>query len=192
MGDERGRCFWLALRKGDRQRRRGRFLMDLINPKLRPLDELVRERETLRAEGARVVMTNGCFDLLHAGHLYFLQNARRLGDRLFIALNSDRSVRALKGPLRPVQAEIHRAYALAALACVDRIVIFDEPDLVKEISALRPDVYTKAGDYTLEKLHAGERAALQAGGARIEFLPFLPGFSTTDLIRRITHAGGLG
>ena len=163
--------------------------MKLDNPKLRNLEHTVTQRQKLRAAGRRVVLTNGVFDLLHTGHLYYLQQARQLGDALIVALNSDASVRALKGPARPVQAEQERAYALAALACVDGIVIFGEPRLTAEIRAVRPDVYCKAGDYTLDKLDAGERAALQEVGAEIKFLPFLPGFSTTNLIARIKAAG---
>ena len=136
-------------------------------------------------------MTNGCFDLLHTGHIYFLQHARRLGDRLLVALNSDLSVKALKGPRRPVQTEMERAYAIAALECVDYVVIFSHPNLATEIAALRPDVYTKAGDYDLTKLHAGEKAALDKVGAKIQFLPFLDGFSTTSLIGTIMRAGGI-
>ncbi len=163
--------------------------MKLDNPKLRNLEHSVTQRRKLQAGGRRVVLTNGVFDLLHTGHLYFLQQARQLGDALFVALNSDASVRALKGPLRPVQSEEERAYALAALACVDGVVVFHEPRLTPEIRALQPDVYCKAGDYTLEKLDAGERAALQEVGAEIKFVPFLPGFSTTELIARIKAAG---
>ena len=162
--------------------------LPLANPKLMSLDDAVAAREQLRAAGRRVVLTNGGFDLLHTGHLYYLQKARCLGDALFVALNSDASVKALKGPLRPVQTEAERAYALAALACVDGVVIFREPRLAKEILALRPDVYAKAGDYTLEKLEATERAALQKVESRIEFLPFLAGFSTTALIAKIKAA----
>lgn len=163
--------------------------MTLDNPKLAVLPEIVARRERWRAEGRRVVLTNGVFDLLHTGHLYYLQKARALGDILVVALNADASVRALKGPTRPVQSEEQRAYALGALACVDAIVIFREPRLTAEIRALRPDIYTKAGDYTLEKLDPGERGALESVGARIEFMPFLPGFSTTQLIARIKAAG---
>ena len=134
-------------------------------------------------------MTNGVFDLLHTGHLFYLQQARALGDALAIALNADASVRALKGPARPVQNEVERAYALGALACVDAIVIFREPRLTAEIRALRPDVYCKAGDYTLAKLDPNERAALEEVGAKITFMPFLPGFSTTTLIEKIKAAG---
>lgn len=146
-------------------------------------------RLQLRAAGKKVVLTNGVFDLLHTGHLYYLQQARARGDALFIALNADASVKQLKGPLRPVQSELERAYALAALSCVDAVVIFREKRLTAEIRALQPDLYVKAGDYTLEKLDPDERAALQAVGAQIEFLPFLPGFSTTTLIAKIKAAG---
>jgi rfaE bifunctional protein nucleotidyltransferase chain/domain len=161
----------------------------LDNPKLLSLPDAVAQRARWREAGRRVVLTNGVFDLLHTGHLFYLQQARALGDVLLIALNADASVRVLKGPTRPVQSEEQRAYALGALACVDAVVIFREPRLTAEIRALRPDVYCKAGDYTLEKLNAEERAALQDVGARIEFMPFLPGFSTTQLIARIKAAG---
>lgn len=165
--------------------------MTLDNPKLLPLDRAVAWREQQRRAGRRVVLTNGVFDLLHTGHLYYLQKARALGDALIIALNADASVRALKGPSRPVQNEVQRAYALAALACVDAVTIFRAPRLTAEIRALQPEVYTKAGDYTLEKLNPEERAALEAVGARIEFMPFLSGFSTTELIARIKAAGDI-
>ena len=163
--------------------------MDLDNPKLYSLEQAVAWRAQLRQAGRRLVLTNGVFDLLHTGHLYYLQQARALGDALAIALNADASVRALKGPMRPIQDEAQRAYALGALACVDAVTIFRTPRLDAEIRALQPDVYCKAGDYTLDKLDPTERAALQAVGARIEFLPFLPGFSTTQLIARIRAAG---
>ncbi len=162
---------------------------DLENPKLVAIDVAVERRMALRAAGKKVVLTNGVFDLLHTGHLFYLQKARALGDALFIALNGDVSVRALKGPLRPVQSEEQRAYALAALACVDAVFFFNTPRLDTEIRALQPDVYCKAGDYTLEKLDPGERVALQGFGSRIEFMPFLAGFSTTALIAKIKAAG---
>ena len=162
----------------------------LPNPKLfASLDAAVAARESLRAAGKRVVLTNGVFDLLHTGHLYYLEKARGFGDALFIALNGDASVRQLKGPFRPVQAEEHRAYALAATWFVDGIVVFQNKRLTAEILALKPDVYCKAGDYTLEKLDPDERAALEKCGTEIRFLPFLPGFSTTNLIAKIKAAG---
>jgi rfaE bifunctional protein nucleotidyltransferase chain/domain len=161
----------------------------LPNPKLFSLTVAVGRRVMLREQGKRVAITNGVFDLLHTGHLFYLQQARALADALFVVLNADESVKQLKGPLRPVQTEAERAYALAALACVDGVVIFRQKRLTAEIRALRPDVYVKAGDYTLEKLDPGERAALEEVGARIEFMPFLAGFSTTALIAKIKAAG---
>ena len=161
----------------------------LENPKLFTFAAAVAHRAALRAAGKKVVLTNGVFDLLHTGHLYYLQQARAQGDALVVALNADASVRALKGPLRPIQAEEQRAYALGALTCVDAVFIFSTPRLDAEIRTLAPDVYCKAGDYTLEKLDPGERFALESVGARIEFMPFLTGFSTTALIARIKAAG---
>lgn len=163
--------------------------VELPNPKLYSLPVAVGRRAQLRQAGRRLVLTNGVFDLLHTGHLYYLQKARALGDALFIALNADESVKQLKGPLRPVQSELERAYALAALECVDGVFIFREKRLTKEIIALEPDLYTKAGDYTLDKLDPDERGALQKVGAQIEFMPFLAGFSTTALIAKIKAAG---
>ena len=167
--------------------------MPLANPKLLSLRQAVLARRRLRRAGGRLVLTNGVFDLLHPGHTSYLARARRLAGRkgrLFVALNSDRSVRQLKGPRRPVLDEKARAYNLAQLQAVDGIVIFRRQRLAQEIRALAPDVYVKAGDYSLATLDVGERAALQQVKAKIRFLPFLPGFSTTALIRRIRAAGG--
>lgn len=163
----------------------------LNNLKLKSLAEAVAWRGHLRQAGKVLVLTNGVFDLLHTGHLHYLQEARRLGGALLVAINADESVRQLKGPARPIQGELERAYALAALECVDAVVIFSGKRLDAEIRALRPDVYTKAGDYTLEKLDAGERTALSEIGAKIVFMPFLPGFSTTALIAKIKAAGAI-
>ena len=165
--------------------------MRLENAKWRTLSETVLWRESLRQAGQRVVLTNGCFDMLHPGHLFFLQEARALGDALMVAINSDASVKALKGPHRPIFSVEERAYALAALHCVDAIVSFETPRLDAEIRSLKPDLYAKAGDYTLETLDMGERAALDAVGAAIRFRPFLEGFSTTSLIKKIQRAGSL-
>ncbi len=162
----------------------------LKNPKLRSLDEAVAHREALRAEGKRVVLTNGCFDLLHTGHVYYLRKAAALGDALFIALNGDASVVALKGPTRPVQNAQERAYLLGALDFVDTLLVFDTPRLTAEIEALQPDIYAKAGDYTLDTLNPEERGALEKVGADIQFLPFLEGYSTTSLIAKIAKAAG--
>ena len=142
--------------------------------------------------GKTVVLTNGVFDLLHPGHLYYLRKAAELGGALFIAINGDASVKALKGPARPVQTAEERAYALGALEFVDTLLVFDTPRLDGEIRALRPDVYAKAGDYSLDKLDPGERQALEEVGARIEFLPFLAGYSTTGLLKKIAAAAKAG
>ena len=159
--------------------------------KLLTLEAACTQRVELARQGKQVVLTNGCFDLLHAGHLYFLQEARALGDVLFVAINSDESVRCLKGPDRPVQSEKERAYALSALECTFTLFIFHHPRLADEIKLLRPDIYAKAGDYNMERLDVREREALEACNTRIVFLPFLEGFSTSGLIKRIWHAGGL-
>jgi len=157
-----------------------------------PLTRAVAIRKRLARAGGTFVLTNGVFDLLHPGHAAYLEEARRLAGprgKLFVALNSDRSVRALKGPRRPIMDERSRAYTLSQLRSVDGIVVFRGKRLTREIAALRPDVYCKAGDYTLGSLDPSERAALEEAGAKIVFLPFVRGFSTTKLIRRIKAAG---
>ncbi len=158
------------------------------NPKLMTLPEAVARRAALRAAGKRLVLTNGCFDLVHCGHLYYLREAAKLGDELWVGLNGAESVRALKGPTRPVQGDLERAYALGATDFVTGLFLFHTPRLDAEIRALSPDVYAKAGDYTIETLDKDERDALQNCGAEIRFLPFLPGFSTTALIAKIAAA----
>ncbi len=145
-------------------------------------------REALRTEGKRVVLTNGCFDLLHTGHLAFLSSAAKLGDALFIGLNSDTSVRVLKGPTRPVQTLEERACLLGYLNFVDTLFVFETPRLTKEIELLKPDVYAKAGDYSLETLNPEERQALEKAGTVIHFVPFINGYSTTSLIAKIADA----
>jgi len=155
------------------------------------LKRAVAIRKRLARNGGTFVLTNGVFDLLHPGHASFLEAARRLAGRkgkLFVVLNSDRSTRALKGPRRPILDEGSRAYTLAHLRSVDGIVIFRGARLAREIAALKPDVYCKAGDYALAKLDPSERAALEKSGSKFVFLPLLPGFSTTRLVRRITAA----
>ena len=162
------------------------------NPRLVSLRRAVAIRRGAARAGGAFVLTNGVFDLLHPGHVSYLEAARRLAGRkgkLFVALNSDASVRRLKGPRRPVMDEAARAYTLGQLRSVDGIVIFRARRLAREIAALKPDIYCKAGDYTLAKLDPAERAALEAAGSKIVFLPFLRGFSTTKLIRRLGAAG---
>ncbi len=149
------------------------------------LDEAVSRRNDLRREGKSMVLTNGCFDLLHAGHLFLLDKTSDLADELWVAVNSDSSARALKGPSRPLQKERERAYALLCLEFVDVVLLFNGERLDEEIRALSPDTYAKGGDYTLDTINVDERAALDSVGTEIHFVPFLDGYGTTDLIRRI-------
>lgn len=153
--------------------------------KLVTAEMLKIERERMAAGGQLLVMTNGCFDLLHVGHVRYLAQARALGDALVVALNGDASVRALKGDSRPINTEIDRAEVLAALACVDFVVIFQEVRVDALLREVRPMVYAKGGDYTIESLDADERQALLEVGSEIQILPLVPGHSTTDKIRRM-------
>ena len=139
----------------------------------------------MRAQGRKLVLTNGCFDLLHAGHVRYLQAARALGDALVVAINGDDSVRALKGEGRPLNTERDRAEVVAALECVDYVVIFPEVRVTRLIEKVRPAIYVKGGDYTPATLHPEERAALDKIGAEIRILPFEPGHSTSGLIERM-------
>lgn len=143
---------------------------------------LCRIRDELDGRGEKLVLTNGCFDLLHVGHVRYLQAARELGFALAVAINGDASVRALKGPTRPVNPEHDRAEVLAALACVDFVTVFKEVRLTGLIRTLRPHIYAKGGDYTPDSLFGGEREALQAVGADIRILPLVPGRSTTNIL----------
>jgi len=152
------------------------------------LEAAQRWREDLRRADRKLVVTNGCFDIMHRGHAAYLREARMLGDALLVLINSDASVKKLKGEKRPVVSEADRAYMLCALSSVDRVVIFDCLRCDRELAAIAPDVYVKGGDYTLEKLDPTERAALEKAGTKIVFKPFIPGFSTTALIRRILDA----
>lgn len=145
-------------------------------------EELVRRVALWKANGDRVAFTNGCFDLLHIGHITVLEQARRFGDRVIVAINSDASVRGLKGPGRPVVGERERARVLAALAAVDAVVIFGEPTPLEVIVASRPDVIVKGGDYTVETV-VGTSEVLAWGG-QVKIVPLIEGFSTTRLIAK--------
>ena len=150
--------------------------------------EYIKEAcDTVRADGATIVFTNGCFDILHAGHVRYLTAAAELGDFLIIGLNSDASVRRLKGEGRPIVSEADRAEVLEALRAVDIVTIFDEPTAEELIRLVRPDVYVKGGDYSLDKLP--EAKIVQELGGRVELIPFVEGHSTTNVIERI-KAGG--
>ncbi|HEX8068893.1 MAG TPA: D-glycero-beta-D-manno-heptose 1-phosphate adenylyltransferase [Pyrinomonadaceae bacterium] len=145
-------------------------------------------RARLRAAGRRLVFTNGCFDLLHVGHVRYLAAARALGDALLVAINSDRAVRALKGAGRPVMNERERAEVLAALASVDYVTVFDALSPRALIAQLLPDVLVKGGDYALDEIHG--RAEVEAAGGCVHALPFIAGASTTEIIRRLKEAEG--
>jgi len=151
--------------------------------KLLKIDSLVDDRERLRREGKRVVFTNGCFDLLHPGHIRYLAEARALGDALIVGLNSDRSVRALKGEGRPILDESERAEVIAALAAVDYVVVFDEDTPQELIARLLPDVLVKGGDWPLDQIVGREE--VEAAGGKVISLPYIEGSSTSDIIQRI-------
>jgi len=136
-----------------------------------------------RYPGKNIVLTNGCFDLLHVGHVRYLRAAKKLGDVLVVGLNGDASVRELKGPNRPINSEGDRAELLSALQMVDQVIIFPEKRATRLIKELRPEIYAKGGDYTVESLDREELSALKEVGTRVEILPLIPGKSTTNLIQ---------
>jgi D-glycero-beta-D-manno-heptose 1-phosphate adenylyltransferase len=146
-------------------------------------DEMLGERQRLRAAGRRLVFTNGVFDLLHVGHVRYLAQARELGDALLVAINSDRTVHELKGPDRPVFDESERAEILAALRHVDYVTVFDDVSPRSLIAKLLPDVLVKGGDYQLDEIHGREE--VEAAGGKVISLPFVDGASTTALIERM-------
>jgi rfaE bifunctional protein nucleotidyltransferase chain/domain len=146
-------------------------------------DELRAERGRLRAAGKRLVFTNGCFDILHVGHVRYLAAARSLGDALLVAINSDASVRELKGAGRPVMNESERAEMLAALAAVNYVTVFEENSPRRLIAEVLPDVLVKGGDYRPEEIHGREE--VEAAGGRVLALPFVEGASTTSIIERV-------
>jgi len=150
-------------------------------------DKLPEWRAAMRARGKRLVVTNGCFDLLHAGHVSYLESARNQGDALLLGLNGDESVRQLKGPTRPINPETDRAIVIAALESVDGVCIFPERTATRFLAAAQPDIYVKGGDYTLDTLDRDERHAVESAGGRIVIIPFLPGKSTTATLQKIAR-----
>ena len=157
-------------------------------PKILALEELLALREDWALQGKVVVWTNGCFDLLHAGHARSFRDAKALGDILIVGLNSDESVRRLKGPLRPVVCEEDRAELVAALGVVDYVTIFNDTDPVQAIRTLRPDIHCKGEDYADGRRPIPEREVVLGYGGEIRFLPLREGRSTSNLIARITAA----
>ena len=154
-----------------------------MKAKILSIEQMLAERERMRAAGARLVFTNGVFDLLHVGHVRYIAQARTLGDALVVAVNSDRSVRQLKGPERPVFSQDERVEILAALRNVDYVVIFDNVSPRSLISQLLPDVLVKGGDYRLDQIDGREE--VEAAGGTVITLPFVDGSSTTSLIQRM-------
>jgi D-glycero-beta-D-manno-heptose 1-phosphate adenylyltransferase len=156
-----------------------------LREKIVPYEQLAEWRQRARAVGKKVVVTNGCFDLLHAGHVVYLAAAREQGDLLLVGLNTDASVRELKGAGRPVNSESDRALVLAALQCVDAVCIFSERTAMRFLSIAQPDVYAKGGDYTIDTINQEERRLVESIGGRIVVLPGMPARSTSGLIERI-------
>lgn len=155
-----------------------------MREKVTSTDRLIPVLQQAREREQRIVFTNGCFDLLHIGHTRYLQAARALGDLLVVGVNSDASVRALeKAPGRPIVPETQRAEVLASLACVDYVVIFSEPDPLRLITALQPDVLVKGGDWPLDRVVG--RDVVERRGGTVKTIPLVPGMSTTGLIQRI-------
>jgi rfaE bifunctional protein nucleotidyltransferase chain/domain len=154
------------------------------NSKLFSLEEATKIRNQPRSRA--IVLTNGCFDLLHAGHVFSLQQAAKFGE-LWIALNGDESIRQLKGPSRPIVGERERAYMLAALECVSGVFIFTNQRLIRELEIFYPDIYVKSMDYNFETLDAEERLVLQKIGADVKFVQTLPHCSTTALVEKIQN-----
>ena len=161
--------------------------MEEYRKKIKDLSDLKKEIEAHKAQGKRIVFTNGCFDLLHPGHTRYLCAARNLGDYLVVAVNTDRSVKAIKGEHRPIQSQDERTELLAALSFVDAVVLFDEDNPLKVIRHLLPDVLVKGGDWTEDEI-IGADEVKKAGGL-VKSLPFVTGYSTTTIIEKIKRQG---
>lgn len=156
--------------------------------KILTVETLPAWRDALRKAGRKLVVTNGCFDVLHLGHATYLEAARKQGGALLVGVNSDGAVRELKGPGRPVNAEADRAALVAALASVDAVYIFPELRATRFIARAQPDIYVKGGDYAVESIPQEERRAAEEIGATIIFLPLVPGKSTTAILQKIERA----
>ncbi|MGO8763659.1 MAG: adenylyltransferase/cytidyltransferase family protein [Limisphaerales bacterium] len=154
--------------------------------KIISLEKLSAWRQPFRASGKKLVVTNGCFDILHVGHITYLEKARGFGDALLVGVNGDEAVRELKGRGRPVNSEDDRAAILAALECVSAVCIFPGKTATGFLAKAQPDIYVKGGDYALDSLNQDERRAVEGSGGRIEIIPFVPGKSTTALLEKIS------
>ena len=159
-----------------------------MSGKLKTLEELKGIAAEARTAGKKVVFTNGCFDLLHPGHIHVLREAKACGDLLIAAINSDKSVKQIKGSTRPVLPQSDRSELLAALEMVDYVVLFDEPNPYELISAIRPDVLVKGGDWSSDRIVGAE--VVEKAGGRVAVIPYIKGFSTTQIIERIKNLDG--
>jgi len=159
-----------------------------VREKIKARDELKNILQGLKRREKRIVFTNGCFDILHIGHIRCLEEAKKRGDILIVALNSDRSIRSIKGPFRPFTPEAERAEVLSALACVDYVVIFDEPDPLELISSLKPNILVKGGDWTPETTIG--REVVEGTGGKVVIIPQIQGVSTSAIVDRIVRKGG--
>jgi D-glycero-beta-D-manno-heptose 1-phosphate adenylyltransferase len=157
--------------------------MENYRLKIKTLPDAKKEIDVFKKMGKKIVFTNGCFDILHVGHARYLYEAKGLGDYLIVAVNSDRSVKAIKGPERPVNKQNDRAEMLAALGCVDGIIIFDEETPLKVIEYLMPDMLVKGGDWKIEDIVGSD--VIIASGGEVRSIDFVEGFSTTDIIKKI-------
>jgi rfaE bifunctional protein nucleotidyltransferase chain/domain len=156
-----------------------------VTDKLKTLDELITAAARARSNGKIVVFTNGCFDLLHRGHLHILREAKAAGDLLIVAVNSDQSIKAIKGPARPVCSELDRLELIAALEMVDYVILFDEPDPYKLIAAIKPNVLAKGGDWDADEVVGAD--IVERDGGRVLLVPYLKGYSTSEIIERIRN-----
>lgn len=156
-----------------------------MNPKIIALEQLATRTAQVRAAGKRLVATNGCFDLLHVGHVRYLQAARALGDALLVGINGDDSTRKLKGAGRPVNNENDRAEVLASLECVDLVTIFPELRASHFLELAQPAIYAKGGDYTPDTLNEDEKKVLDRVGAEVRIIPFEKGYSTSALLKKV-------
>jgi rfaE bifunctional protein nucleotidyltransferase chain/domain len=155
--------------------------------KIIPWAKLPSWRAGIRGKGLKLVVTNGCFDILHLGHVTYLQAARQHGDLLLVGVNGDSAVRELKGPDRPITTESDRAAIVAALACVDAVCIFEQRSALQFLTAAQPDIWVKGGDYTIDTLNQDERGAVEKAGGKVVILPLVPGKSTTALLEKISR-----
>jgi len=161
---------------------------NIVPEKLKSLGELAAIAAAAHAKGQTVVFTNGCFDLLHRGHVHMLRQAKAAGDLLIVALNSDRSVKKIKAPQRPILPETDRVELIAAMEMVDYVILFDDPEPYQLIVAIKPQVLVKGGDWSSDKIVGAD--IVEAAGGRVTLIPYLKGFSTTEIIERIRNLDG--